>query len=68
MIDGLFDILFRAGLVSPFESPAIWTTAAETHKPNDFCFLGKARQVRSHRSTGGVAEADDLSYGEVIVR
>jgi hypothetical protein len=68
MIDGLFDILFCAGFVSPFESPAIWTAAAESDKPDDFGFLGKARQMRSHRPASGVAEADDLSSGEVIVR
>ena len=68
MIDGLFGIFFGAGFVSPFFAPTVRTAAAKADKADDFCFFRKARQMRGHRSAGGVAEADDLPSGEVIIR
>src|SRR5262245_20725613 len=67
MIDGLLDVLFGAGCVAPFFTPTIRAAAAKTDKPDDFCFRGKANQMRSHRSAGGMTESQDLPAAEVLI-
>src|SRR5215813_10209653 len=67
MIDGLLDVLFGAGCVAPFFTPTIRAATAETDKPDDFRFLGKAREMRSHRSAGGMSESQNLPAAEILI-
>src|SRR5215510_14487157 len=67
MIDGLLDVLFGAGCVAPFFTPTIRAAATKADKPDDFCFLRKANQMRRHRSAGGMSESQDLPAAEVLI-
>src|SRR5215831_650364 len=67
MIDGLVDVLFGAGCVAPFFTPTIRAAATKADKPDDFCFLRKANQMRRHRSAGGMTESQYLTAAEVLI-
>src|SRR5688572_7562091 len=67
VIDRFLSVFFGAGLIAPLQTPTIGAAAAEADESNDFGLFGESCEMRGHRPTSRVAEADYFTTGETLV-
>src|SRR5215207_5413871 len=68
MLQWNLPVFLRASMVAPLFAPTIGAAAAKSNQTDDFGLLAETRKVRGHGTAGGMAEADDFTSGQVLVR